>query len=169
MILAFAHPALVVPDLEAAARFYCDMFGFEPLGEQSWSDAPEIDRAIGLSGSRARGQMLKGHNCFLELFEYQAPESLGPAPASLAAHEQGIRHLAFYVDDCRKEYRRFMRLGGKCLGEPAADEKGNYVVYGRDPFGNIIELCEIPGPEEAPTRLRGIDRLDTFAGDSGGE
>ena len=107
---------------------------------------------------------MAGHNCHLELFEYIAPAKTGVTPSSLGPHELGIRHLAFYVDDCRKEYRRLLDLGGQVLGEPVADEKGVYVVYCRDPCGNIIELCEIPVPEENPTRLPGINCLGNFAG-----
>ncbi len=164
MILAFAHPALVVPDLDAATRFYGDMFGFEPIGDESWSDAPEADSAIGLTGSRARGRMLKGHNCFLELFEFDVPTGEAPAPASQGANELGLRHIAFYVDDCRKEYERFVALGGQRMGEPMAGENGAWAVYGRDPFGNIIELCEIGNPAEQPTNLPGVDTLGSFEG-----
>ena len=46
MILAFAHPALVVPDLDRAIAFYSAMFGFEPMNEEGWSDNAEMDRAV---------------------------------------------------------------------------------------------------------------------------
>ena len=32
MILAFAHPGIVVPDLEEAIGFYSKMFGFKVIG-----------------------------------------------------------------------------------------------------------------------------------------
>ena len=51
MILAFAHPGLVVPDLEKASQFYQHMFGFEVISTEGWKDSPEMDRAIGLEGS----------------------------------------------------------------------------------------------------------------------
>ena len=47
MILAFAHPCLVVPDLEKASRFYHQMFGFEVISNEGWRDSPDMDRAIG--------------------------------------------------------------------------------------------------------------------------
>ena len=164
MILAFAHPGLVVNDLEAARAFYENMFGFRVIGNEGWSDSPQADRAVGAQGTICRGYMMAGHNCFLELFDYAAPEQTGPAPSSLGPQEPGIRHLAFYVDDCRKEYQRLLDLGGKVLGEPIADESGFYAVYCRDPFGNVIELCEIPAAEENPTRLPGVQCLSDFSG-----
>jgi catechol 2,3-dioxygenase-like lactoylglutathione lyase family enzyme len=104
---------------------------------------------------------MAGHNCFLEIFEYTSPEQTAPAPTTYLAHESGIRHLAFYVDDVKKEFDRLLTLGGEKLGECF---DGAAAVYARDPFGNIIELAEIPGPEENPTNLPGVNILDGFEG-----
>jgi len=164
MILAFAHPGLVVPDLERAREFYERMFGFRVMSDEGWSDDPVIDRGIGSKGSASRGHLMSGHNCHLELWEFSAPDQQGPAPSTLGPHEPGIRHLAFYVDDCRAEYRRFLDLGGETLGEPVGDDEHGWIVYCRDPFGNIIELCEIPTPDETPTELPGVDRLGDYTG-----
>ena len=164
MILAFAHPGIVVTDLEKAIAFYTAMFGFEALSEEGWQHSEEADRAVGLKNSASRGCMMRGHNCFLELWEYLTPLQSTQSPARLGANELGIRHLAFYVDDCRKEYQRLLRLGGEKLGEPVGDAGNNSVVYCRDPFGNIIELCEIPIAEENPTSLAGVTSLSKFVG-----
>ncbi len=64
------------------------------------------------------------------------------------------------MDDCRAEYQRCLELGGQPLGTPAARDSGLNAVYLRDPSGNIIELCEVPRPEEEPTLLPGITRLN---------
>lgn len=165
MILAFAHPGIVVSDLEKAVDFYQQMFGFEVIGHESWDKpSPDYDLGIGLKGSSARGCMMKGHNCYLELFEYTTPQQQAEHPGKLGAHELGIRHIAFYVDDARAEYVRLQKLGGYALGEPVGSDDTGYVVYARDPFGNIIELCEIPCPEESPETLPGISRLGDYQG-----
>lgn len=160
MILAFAHPCLVVDNVEVARAFYEQMFDFKVISKEGWSDNPLVDSAIGSQNSSCRGYMMAGHNCFLELFEFNAPQQSAAPPENLGPHEPGIRHLAFYVDDCRAEYRRAMELGGSALGLPAPRDSGIDAVYFRDPCGNIIELCEIPRPEEQPTRLPGISRLN---------
>ena len=157
MILAFAHPGIVVPDLETAARFYSAMFGFRVVGEEGWQDNPAVDRAIGSSGSASRGLMLAGHNCFLELWEYSAPPQGPGHPGERGPQQLGIRHLAFYVDDCEREYQRLLALGGEALGQPVGG-----VVYARDPFGNILELCEIPATHEDPTSLPGVSSLGSY-------
>ena len=160
MILAFAHPCLVVDDVERAREFYEQMFGFRVISDEGWSDNPDVDGAIGSSGSRSRGYMMAGHNCFLELFEFEAPEQSAPPPAQLGPHEQGIRHISFYVDDCHGEYQRCLSLGGLALGQPAPRESGVNAVYLRDPCGNIIELCEMPNEQENPTVLPGVNCLN---------
>ena len=164
MILAFAHPGLVVPDLDKASRFYQRMFGFEVISKEGWKDSPDMDRAVGLRQSSCRGVMMKGHNCFLELFEYDSPSSKPASELNLNAASPGIRHLAFYVDDCKAEYQRLLDLGGIALGEPAGNDESGYAVYCRDPFGNIIELAEIPDPQESPLNLQGVCSLDNFTG-----
>lgn len=164
MILGFAHPALVVPDLEKAREFYQAMFGFEVSGTEGWSDDPAIDQGVGLTNSASTGYMLKGHNCYLELFQYSAPPQQGPNPAELGAHELGIRHIGFYVDDCWKEYERFKRLGGITMGEPVGSDEAGWAVYCRDPFGNIIELAEVMAGEKPPTTLPGFSHLGDYEG-----
>jgi catechol 2,3-dioxygenase-like lactoylglutathione lyase family enzyme len=160
MILAFAHPGIVVPNLEQAIDFYGKAFGFRLLSDQEgWENSPETDRAIGCPDSASRGAMLAGHNCYLELFEFKSPTQTAEPPGAFLAHEPGIRHIAFYVDDVRKEFERFLSVGGHALGELV---EGASAVYGRDPFGNIIELAEIPNPKENPTELPGVDKLGEF-------
>ncbi len=143
MIIGFSHPALVVPDLEKALAFYRDMFGFEVWGEESW-EAPsaEADHGLGVKGTSARGYILKSYNCYLELWQYHTPEKQGPDPATLGAHEYGIRHLAFEVDDVCAEFERLVQLGGIAMNAPVRIE-GQNTIYCRDPFGNIIELMEV--------------------------
>lgn len=157
MILAFSHPAIVVSDLEKARRFYEDMFGFKVISNEGWSNNQQADLAIGTPDSDCQGYMMAGHNCFLELFTFNAPSQTAPSPQNLGVQEQGIRHLAFYVDDVIKESERFISLGGQAHGEPQGG-----AVYLRDPFGNIIELCEIPNPEENPTKLPGVNTLSQY-------
>lgn len=164
MILGFAHPGLVVPDLEKAKTFYEEMFGFRHFCDEGWSDSPVVDRAIGIQGSACKGYTLAGHNCYLELFEFSAPARVGPPPGKLGPHAHGIRHLAFFVDDCRAEYQRLLDLGGEMLGEPTDIGEGVHAVYCRDPFGNIIELAEPPTREEDLRNLPGIDSLADYKG-----
>ena len=69
--------------------------------------------------------------------------------------------IAFYVDDPQKELDRLISLGGSALGRLP---EGGGAVYARDPFGNMIELCQIPTPEESPVNLAGVAELGNFEG-----
>ena len=164
MILGFAHPGLVVPDLDKARRFYEEMFGFRHFCDEGWSESPVADRVVGLEGSACRGVTLAGHNCYLELFEFSEPEPSTSETESANANVPGIRHLCFFVDDCRAEYERLLKLGGEPLGEPTDIGGGVYTVYCRDPFGNIIELAEPPSSEEDLRNLPGVDSLAKYEG-----
>ena len=53
MIFAFAHPGMVVPDLEKAIEFYSKMFGFKVIGHESWQDSEAYDQAIGLGSANS--------------------------------------------------------------------------------------------------------------------
>jgi catechol 2,3-dioxygenase-like lactoylglutathione lyase family enzyme len=105
--------------------------------------------------------MMAGHNCYLELFQYSSPAQTAPQPGQYLAHEPGIRHIAFYVDDVKKEFERVVGAGAEPLGELV---DGATAVYVRDPFGNIIELAEVPNPQENPTTLPGVGSLGVFGG-----
>jgi glyoxylase I family protein len=164
VILGFAHPGLVVPDLKRACEFYERMFGFTWFCDEGWDGDATAERAVGVHGSSCKGVTLAGHNCYLEIFEFSAPRQTGPNPAGLGPHEQGVRHLCFHVDDCRKEYQRLLDLGGSALGEPTDIGAGVYAAYCRDPFGNIIELAELPTAAEDPRNLPGIDSLGNYSG-----
>lgn len=164
MILGFSHAAIVVPDVDKAREFYEKMFGFRYFCKEGWENSTTVDNIVGIEGSASRGYMLAGHNCYLELFEFSRPAPSAPSPASLGPHEPGIRHLCFYVDNCRTEYKRLLMLGGNVLGEPTKNRSGVYIVYCRDPFGNIIELAEPPTPEEDLRNLPGIDSLGSYTG-----
>ena len=156
-ILGFAHPGIVVPDLEKAREFYEKMFGFKAIAHEDWERGNEFfDLGTGVEGTAARGYILKGHNCYLELFQYFSPWQVGPDPGSLGAHELGIRHLAFYVDDIHKEYERLSSLGGIHINPPVGDEQQGFVTYCRDPFGNLIELTTVGGPARPLPELDGV-------------
>ena len=162
MILGFAHAALVVPDLEKARQFYEAMFGFERCGTEGWSNSAQADQGTGLKNSASAGYMLKGHNCFLELFEFASPAQVGLQPAALGAHELGIRHLAFYVDDVWQEFERLKALGGIPMNEPVGNEEMGWAIYCRDPFGNIIELCNPRDSSEELESLPGVTGNGTY-------
>ena len=143
-IVGFHHAAIVVPDLEKAIRFYSALAGYEKIRESRWDSDSAFNRIIGMTGSSARFCMLEGPCGFLELFEYEQPQSTAD-PASLNANDHGIRHLCFQVEDVAQALARVIELGGGKMNEPVTNELGITCVYCRDPFGNLLELIKPAG------------------------
>lgn len=158
MIIGFAHPCLVVKDAKSVRDFYCAMFGFKEISEEGWSNSPDVDKAVGVSKSEVKGFMLAGPNCFLEIHEYSSVYGDNHKPQDIPANGLGIRHLAFQVDNCFTEAKRFVKHGGMLFSEPVQMTDGVYAVYGRDPFGHIIELCEPVTEQEHLSSLAGLTK-----------
>ena len=157
MMHGIHHAGLVVDDLERAVEFYGRLLDMEPIEIDEWSaPSPQHDQAVGLTGSSARGVMLRGSNSYLELWSYGAPRRVGPNPAELGANEPGLRHLAIEVDDVDAAWRLVQQLGGSAMGEPVVtSDDGAAVVYCRDPFGTILELMS------TGSELASLDDLDS--------
>jgi len=86
--------------------------------------------------------MLRAGNAFVELWAYRrpAPEPKDPAyPPS----NHGIAHFCLQVRDIEAEYARLSEAGMTFVG-PVQHFGDSAAVYGRDPFGNIIEIYEVP-------------------------
>ncbi|HYP64051.1 MAG TPA: VOC family protein [Acidocella sp.] len=149
MIRGIHHVAVHVHDLDRMIGFYKAAFGFELVGEPfAWKDEPVLDKLIDVPGSAARGAMLRAGTCYVEMFQFSAPE---PRPVSpLNPQDKGYTHFCVDVTDIAQEFERLKGLGMR-FGAPAPIDMGHVKsVYGRDPEGNVIELqqtaanCEFP-------------------------
>jgi glyoxylase I family protein len=158
MIVGFHHPGLVVPDLEAAQRFYHEALGFEYIREYGWdeSDSETAEQVIDVAGSTTRCVLMKCGNCFLELFQYLTPAPQGD-PMQRRACDYGIAHLAFQVLDIDTVFDRFVATGGVVHNRPVKSGEA-WSTYARDPFGNMIELMQL-GSDEPDFDLIACDML----------
>ncbi|MCA4132536.1 VOC family protein [Arthrobacter sp. M4] len=142
--MVFDHVGLVVPDLVEAVDFYTAAFGFSV---DSWEADTDVNPdAIGLPGEqvRLRGAILNGGNARLELHQYLHPTGTAPRRVS----DQGIGHFAFSVADIHESHQYLAGLGVSWNTEPNfiadGDLAGRWWVYGKDPWGNVIELGQNP-------------------------
>ncbi len=146
MIVGIHHVAISVPDLERGLAFYRDTLGFEVAERSAWDrDNPMADRAIGLPQSSAKMAMLKAPNAFIELWQYANPEPLDRRGRPC---DYGYAHFCLQVDGIQAEYDRLVAAGMEFVGPPV-DFGVAAAIYGRDPFGNTIELYEIRDPARA--------------------
>jgi catechol 2,3-dioxygenase-like lactoylglutathione lyase family enzyme len=142
MIRGIHHTAISVPDLGLALKFYCDLLGFEKVFKFKWPAGTKVsDDITGLKGSAARAVMLRKGNAHVELFEYESPAPK-PCDPERPVCDHGYTHLCIDVIDIDSEYER-LKAGGMEFHCPPRDMLVVKATYGRDPFGNVIELQEI--------------------------
>ena len=141
MIIGFHHAAISTPDLERIKAFYVDVVGCQEVSAFEWPvGTPLADDMTGLTDSAARAVMLKLGDTHLELFEYSSPAPK-PRDGVRPVHDHGITHICLLVQDLHAEYGRMKAAGMTFHSEPLTQDTG-YVVYGRDPDGNVVELIE---------------------------
>lgn len=144
MIEGIHHIGIGVPDLDAAVAFYCDVLGMvDEWGADIDGTDAQSDAVIGLPKVTARMRMVRSGSCRVELWEYANPE---PAPfdKTYPPSDRGITHFCLQVSDIAGEHARLVAAGMTFVGPPVMMD-GMTAVYGRDPFGNIIEIYEEPG------------------------
>jgi catechol 2,3-dioxygenase-like lactoylglutathione lyase family enzyme len=161
-IRAVDHVGITVPDLDAAQRFFENVFGAEFLYDMLDGPlcGPEIEEALGVPAGTTLNaiRMLRlGQGPSLELFSYSSSDQKAPVVPS----DFGLQHFALFVDDIEAVAARIELHGGKILGQilalPGGDSgPGNRFVYFRTPWGMTMELVDVPSPQayEKSTALR---------------
>mgnify|MGYP000518616499 CR=1 FL=1 len=148
MIHGVNHIALSVPDLEQAIAFYGGLLGLEKVAQMSWdadSKTSEMaSRILAVEGTAADAAHLRGPNMLLEIFQFKAGNAQTQDPERPVV-DHGITHICFAVKDLDQEYTRLKAAGMKFHSEPVKVAPGVRAAYGRDPFGNVIELEEAAG------------------------
>lgn len=140
MIVGIHHVAIGVPDFQQGLTFYRDVLGFEVVQEGRFKgDSPQADAAIGLRDTHAEMAMLKTANAYIELWSYSNPS---PADRRSRPCDYGYPHFALQVDGIEAEYERLRAAGMEFVGEPV-NFGTTSAIYGKDPFGNVIEIYEI--------------------------
>ncbi len=84
--------------------------------------------------------MLKLGDSFLEVFEFSSPKPEAANPARPVC-DHGITHICLEVRNLHEEYERMKAAGMNFMSSPLTQDTG-YVIYGRDPDGNVVELIE---------------------------
>lgn len=142
--VAFDHCRFWVGNAKQAASYYCTRFGFEPYCYRGLE-----------TGSRDIASHAIKQNKIIFVFESPYnPE--GPATEELGRHQMkhgdGVKDIAFEVEDCVKLYNKTIERGAASVKEPweESDEHGTIVfacvkTYG-DTVHTFIERKNYTGP-----------------------
>ena len=139
MILGLHHAAIAVADIEAGLRFYSEVLGFEIVDNVTLpSGFAPLASAFGLEDAACEVRMLRKGNSFIELFQFV--DAL-PAESERPVNRIGITHIALASDDAEADYAR-LKEAGVVFNAELFGRAPTRFAYGRDPFGNVIELLE---------------------------
>lgn len=142
MILGVHHASITSADVDRLAAFYCDHLGFEVAMRTEWGAGNTgADAIYGLSDTAVKMVMMRGTNCFLELFQFESPAGK-PCDPQRPVNDQGYTHICIAVADIEAEYVRLSEAGMKFNCPPQTARGLCRATYGRDPDGNIVELME---------------------------
>lgn len=139
MILGLHHVAVGVPDLDAGLAFYVDVLGAEIVFRSRLQHRPDAEQVIGLVDVDADVAMLRLGAAHVELWTYRSP---APLDHRSPANALGYPHIALSVRDIHAEHQRLTEAGVTFVGPPVNLGR-SLAVYGRDPFGHLIELYEL--------------------------
>ena len=126
MTARLRHFAVVVRDLQKAAKFYEGVFGLKRVGEETLDFASAVYLSDGVIN--------------LALLNYKGERGSGLADAK---NFVGAHHFGFQVDDLAETQKKIEKLGGKFffdLGDDA--EKENFERKYKDPDGIIVDISK---------------------------
>ncbi len=157
------HVGLVVPDLDAAVRFFEDALGAQLL----WRVGPFQKTPTGVPITSVILAMLRlGPNLNVELQAFEAEEQVKRTPSNV---DWGATHIAFFVDDMQTAASSLASHGGELLHGPietAGDLKaGEQIWYFKTPWGSLMEILWRPDhlPYEKTTANRLFQTAESWS------
>lgn len=135
------HLAISVPSLQAAKTFYVDTLGFSLADESELPTSKIADSVTQLTDAHSHVLMVNAGNIFLEIFEYHSPTPIPQNEPRVCDH--GYTHFALEVENIDDAYQQLAAAGVAWHCAPVEADDGYRMTYGRDPFGNIIEIQQL--------------------------
>jgi predicted enzyme related to lactoylglutathione lyase len=126
MAAKLRHFAVVVRDLQKAAKFYEGVFGLKRVGEETLDFAAAVYLSDGVIN--------------LALLNYKGERGSG---LSDAKNFVGAHYFGFQVDDLAETQKKIEALGGKFFFDLGNDaEKENFERKFKDPDGVIFDISK---------------------------
>jgi catechol 2,3-dioxygenase-like lactoylglutathione lyase family enzyme len=142
MTIRMDNVLIVVDDMKAAIEFFTAL-GLELEGEAT-VEGPEVDRLVGLDGSRSDIAMMRTPDGLgrVELDKFHTPTAVRAGPQDAPVNTLGIRRIMFAVDDLDDVLARLLANGGELVGEVVQYEDSYRLCYVRGPEGIMVALAE---------------------------
>ena len=131
MFTEIDHVAIAVNDLEAAVKYYEDVFG-------ATVDHREVVESDGVEEA-----LLKVAESYIQLLTPTRDDS--PVAKYLANKGEGLHHIGYRVKDCAVALQAIKDAGGRVIDEaPRPGSRGTTVafVHPKAIFGTLIELVQ---------------------------
>ena len=131
MFTEIDHVAIAVNDLEAAIKYYGDVFG-------ATVDHREVVESDGVEEA-----LLKVADSYVQLLTPTRDDS--PVAKYLANKGEGLHHIGYRVKDCAAALQAIKDAGGRVIDEaPRPGSRGTTVafIHPKAIFGTLIELVQ---------------------------
>lgn len=136
------HTSFTVSDVKAAAKWYCDMLGFEVVAEMK-RPKHYIEKLTNIPGAELHVINVQAAGYIIELIQYTGAPGV---KIDTATNNVGSAHVGFEVDDLHGMYEDLKAKGVKFMAPPLEilGRPGGYVTYLKDLDGNNLELVQPP-------------------------
>jgi methylmalonyl-CoA epimerase len=131
MFTEIDHVAIAVNDLEAAIKYYGDVFG------------AEVDHREVVESDGVEEALLKVAESYVQLLTPTREDS--PVAKYLANKGEGLHHIGYRVKDCGAALQAIKDAGGRVIDDaPRPGSRGTTVafVHPKAIFGTLIELVQ---------------------------
>lgn len=131
MFIEIDHVAIAVNDLEAAIKYYANVFG------------AEVDHREVVESDGVEEALLKVAESYVQLLTPTRDDS--PVAKYLANKGEGLHHIGYRVTDCAAALQAVKDAGGRVIDDaPRPGSRGTTVafVHPKAIFGTLIELVQ---------------------------
>jgi len=143
------HINIVVTDIKKSEKFYVEVLNLVKSKEMHLN-APWMKELTGFKQPNAKCIFLEtsSQNCRIELLEYISPKTKkNNSYLSYSLNTEGIRHIAFEIDDIFKIYYNAIQYGVEFISKPILVPlniipEGKALCYMKAPDGVILELAQ---------------------------
>ena len=131
MFTEIDHVAIAVNDLEAAIKYYGDVFG------------AEVDHREVVESDGVEEALLKVADSYVQLLTPTRPDS--PVAKAIEKRGEGLHHVGYRVEDCAAALAAMVAAGATPIDQaPRPGSRGTTVafIHPKGSFGTLIELVE---------------------------